>query len=444
MSIFRSKYIFILYSVLVAFIMAVAQVLANTILLYVATACFGALVLWAALNDMVVPVMLFMLPWAPLLKLRPGAISFYTIALLGVMAVFVLKSSRKINVYYLLPAILLAGLTLCVKAFNHYSIDNDYIFFFACLILFPLISAEMGKQYDFYALTIFFSVGIVLAALSSQQLLIFPTISRYITVHSYDNITRLAGYYGDPNFYSVHITAAMAGVIVLLSNETKRFRRWFLYALALLLLYSGFLAVAKSFALISICLLLLWIIDIFFQKGKLSIKLMLLLAIGVGALFIVSSTLFTDLTDMLLYRFVSSSGNISDLTTGRTDLWLSYLNAMEHNPILLVFGEGCTDILINGRASHNTVLQIVYQVGLIGAVLLLIWGVLWFKLMLKSVRINTAIFLQVCILLMGAIGPWIALDMLFFYEFYLLPFYVCWGVQYLARFKPSEISEDEE
>ena len=47
----------------------------------------------------------------------------------------------------------------------------------------------------------------------------------YFTVDSYLTITRLSGYYGDPNFYSAHITAYLAGILMLLSREKNRLRQ---------------------------------------------------------------------------------------------------------------------------------------------------------------------------------------------------------------------------
>jgi O-antigen ligase len=435
---FRQKHVIALLCVLVAILIVVAQIFANTILVLAALACFALLVLWGSVNDMVIPVLLFFLPWAPLIKLQPGTTSIYTLAILAVLAIYVLRGGRNVNMFHIFPALLLFAETLVVKTLKDYPINTDYIFFFACLFLFPLLARERDRFYDFRSITIFFSFGIILAALTSQQVLLIPTIARYIRVHAYQDLTRLAGFYGDPNFYSAHITAALGGIMILLSKETKRLRRLSLFAIMLVLLYCGFLSVAKSFALVTICLFGFWILDILFHRGRISVKLLLLFSIMVGGMFILSSTLFTDLIDMMIERFVSSDGNISQLTTGRTDLWLRYLNAFDKDPLLLWFGEGYTSILIEGRSSHNTVLQSVYQAGLAGAMLLGVWALFYIRSVLKSATIRTRNLSKILILLMGAMGPWMALDMLFFYEFFLMPFYVCIGINYLEQSEEAE------
>ena len=435
---FRQKHVIALFCVLVAIFIVVAQIFANTVLVLAALACFAMLVLWGSVNDMVIPVLLFFLPWAPLIKFQPGTTSIYTLAILAVLAIYVLRGGRNVNMFHLFPALLLFAETLVVKTLKDYSMNTDYIFFFACLFLFPLLARERERFYDFRSITLFFSFGIIIAALISQQVLLIPTIARYIRVHAYQDLTRLAGFYGDPNFYSAHITAALGGVMILLYRSKKRSEQLLFFAIMVLLLYCGFLSVAKSFALIVVCLFALWILDILFRRGRISFKLMLLFSILVGGLFILSSTLFTDLIDMMVERFVTSEGSISKLTTGRTELWLSYINAFEKDQILFWFGEGYTGVLINGQASHNTILQSVYQAGLLGAILLGAWFLLYVRSILKTMNVRFGNLTSVLILLMGAMGPWMGLDMLFFYEFFLMPFYVCIGINYLEQSEETE------
>ena len=61
-----------------------AQVLNNPYILIPCLMCFLALTAWTAIKSMALPVLLFFLPFSALLKIRPGTVSFYTIALLMV------------------------------------------------------------------------------------------------------------------------------------------------------------------------------------------------------------------------------------------------------------------------------------------------------------------------------------------------------------------------
>lgn len=438
MAIFRNKRYFLWLSILIAFGIALMQVLNSSIGILICLIGFGGLAVISAVQDMAVPILLFFLPWSPLLKLRPGMMSVYSMALIAVMLVFVVRNSKRFSFGHIFPAALLFVQTILVKTFTDGSINNGYILFFVCLILFPLIASEREKEYDFYTLVVFFALGIITAAISAKQLSAFPTISRYITVLEYSSVTRLSGYYGDPNFYSAHISAAISGALVLLLNEEKLSRKIVMYVSLAFLLYCGFLSVSKSFAVIMICVALFWIIEVLFRRGKISSKLMMLLALAIGGLFVISSVLFTDLIDMMLERFIGTGNSLSDLTTHRSELWMSYLRAFEDDPWMLFFGEGFTQKLVGGRGSHNVVLQAVYQFGLVGSCLLLAWFIAYLRCMLRNIRLRSDKLVQIMVVLTGSIGPWLGIDTIMFDEFFIIPFFVFVAILQMVKLDSSE------
>ena len=440
---FRKKSFFMIGSLLVAVWLLVAQVIANTMLLIPCLVCFVALVVWASVNKMVIPVLMFFLPWAPLIKITPGTTSAYTIAMLLALVICVVLWGRNNNAVHIVPALLLLAMTLIVKLLYRYSITNDYIVFFAFLFALPFLSEKNGEKYGFYDLTIFFSVGIVLAALSAQQLNIFPTISRFIEVITLRDEIRLSGYYGDPNFYSAHITAAIAGIMILVLKEKQLKKRLIMLLMLILLTYSGFISVSKSFALVTVCILIFWIMELLFQREKFSVKVMLFLIVIIGVLFILFSTVFSNVLDMMLNRFFTSGTNLSALTTGRFEIWKSYLNKLSDNSLLFLFGIGYTNELINGRAAHNTLLQSVFQLGISGIVMLLSWFMCFFCTMIGQKKIKFSHLLQIAILIVGSIGPWFALDMMFFDEFFLMPFFTLFGIRYIIDSKNGDFRENK-
>lgn len=427
----RSKIIFLLACVAEAALLLITQVLGNTLLLLPCLVIFLAIVAWAAVKGMAVPVLLFFLPFAPLLKFQPGTTSFFTIALLGVYVIYIVMGSRNINVYHLVPGLLLIAMALVVKTLYGYSIDNSFILFSASIILIPFLTRELDGEYDFYWLTVFFSLGIVITAVTAKQLVVFPTITRYIGTHLGYGIIRRSGYYGDPNFYSAHITAALSGMLVLLLNNKKNKRTIVVILLTIALVYCGFLSVSKSFMLVATCLFFVWLVEFMFKKGRLSAKLMIILTFLVGTAFLLSSTVFTDLIGMMLSRF-TNSGNLSDFTTGRTELWIKYLEMFTEDAVLFLFGKGFTSVLVFDRASHNTLIQAVYQFGIIGCGFLFGWLVCCIRTLLAESKILWSDLARIFILLIGVLGPWMALDLLFFDEFFLMPIYVCVGVRFIS------------
>ena len=147
--------------------------------------------------------------------------------------------------YQIVLTALMAISTAIAKIIQENDITYSYLFFFAMLLILPCITKFINSN-SFHETTFFFALGIITAALSAQQLVVYHNIAQYITVDSYLTITRLSGYYGDPNFYSAHITACLAGILMLLSREKDRVRQAVLIIVAVLLVYCGMLSASKK------------------------------------------------------------------------------------------------------------------------------------------------------------------------------------------------------
>ncbi len=426
----RTKTLLLSACFLEALWLLAAQTLNATVLLLPCLAAFLALVVWAAIKNTAMPVILFFLPFAPLLKMRPGTISFFTVALLLVYGIYTVTGSRQIKVLHLIPGLLLVGLTLIVKTAYGYEMDNSYILFAITLMLAPFLTREMDEDYDFYWLTLCFALGICLAAVTAQFLTVFPTINRYIDVNTSLGMIRRSGYNGDPNFYACHITTALSGLLVLQLDNHKRSRLLVMVPLVCLLLYCGLMSVSKSFVLISACLLLMWLAALLLQRGRMSVKVTMIVTLAVAAVFLLSSTVFTDLLDTVFSRF-GQNANLSDLTTGRTEVWGRYIEAMLGDVRLLLFGHGYTDIILGEKPPHNTLLESVFQLGVLGFGMMVAWMVFYIRTLLDGATLRRHQMVQLVLVLIGTIGPWVALDYLFFDEFYLLPIFVCMAVRYM-------------
>ena len=432
----KSRVLVLVLCFLVAALLLTAQVLGNSIAIFLCLGCFLTLVVGAAIKGFAIPIFLFFLPFAPLIKIQPGTISFYTIALLAVYMIYLVMGSRNINVLHFIPGLILIALLLVVKTLRGYEISDYFILFALSLLLVPFFARELDEKYDFYWLTMFFSLGIIFAAISAQYLSVFPAIRKYIQTISQFGSVRHSGYYGDPNFYSAHITVALGGVLVLLIDKISKLKSFLLLLVAGTLLYCGLQSISKSFILVAACLFVLWLIAVMFSKGKISAKLMIIAIFVLGILFLQSSTVFSDMVEVMLSRF-KGNNSWSDLTTGRTDIWTNYMKALSDDPTLLLFGQGFTSKLVNGRNSHNTIIQMVYQFGLIGSTFMIAWIACFVKTLLSGVKVRIESVPKIFILLLGAFGPWMALDLAFFDEFFLVPIYVCVGIKFLDGYRIS-------
>lgn len=414
----------------VAALLCLAQVLANSILLPVCIAAFLLLCAYSAVAGFSTPVLLFFLPWSPLLKFSPGSITFYTLALILVCLICFARKGFAVNGYCAALALPIFGVTLIAKGLDGTFLSASYILFIFSLVLFPIVMSELREKVDFKELTVYFALGIVTSALSAQQLAGFETIARYIDVDSWDIITRYSGYYGDANFYSAHITAALAGVMLLLDEARGRLL-YLLLILAVALMYCGFLSASKSFFVVIVCVVVLVILRFLRMRGNFTRKLLIFAGVSVVVAAIIASGIFDRQWQAILFRFDQAT-DISSLTTHRTEIWVSYLNALKNDPKLLLLGKGYNNVLVKDVASHNTLIQIVYQFGVIGLVFLVLWEYYFLRSTLRCARGKTG-FLNAAVILCGVFLPWMAIDLMFFDEFFLMQLYASASLIYFAN-----------
>lgn len=429
---------------LACLLLVLAQTVGNGFLLLLVLIGCLLLAVLACRQGLAIPVLLFFLPWSPLMKLAPGRISFYTIGLLICCALALAQDGMRLTVRQVVLTASLMALTLTAKILQTGSITNDYLMFVFMLLLFPCIARSCPRATSFRCATMFFAGGIFSAAILARLVAHYPNISRYIIVESYLTVTRLSGFYGDPNFYSAHVTACLAGVLVLLSRETEKRRQILLAAVSVALLYCGLLSASKTFVLTVACLFLFWL-PILLERGNYgSARTRLLFGVLCAVAFVLVSPAFRQVLQIIGARFTEGEG-LAGLTTNRTTLWLQYLTAFVHDIPLTLFGAGYTSVNLFRKASHNTLIQAVYQFGILGIPLLLVW--MWNMLadMFPESDKPLAGWKYTVLLCVGSFLPWMALDILQYDEFFLLPVYVLLGVAHVAGWDtPAESAESHE
>lgn len=429
---------------LACLLLVLAQTVGNGFLLLLVLIGCLLLAALACRQGLAIPVLLFFLPWSPLMKLAPGRISFYTIGLLICCALALAQDGMRLTVRQVVLAASLMALTLTAKILQTGSITNDYLMFVFMLLLFPCVARSCPRATSFRCATMFFAGGIFSAAILARLVAHYPNISRYIIVESYLTVTRLSGFYGDPNFYSAHVTACLAGVLVLLSRETEKRRQILLAAVSVALLYCGLLSASKTFVLTVACLFLFWL-PILLERGNYgSARTRLLFGVLCAVAFVLVSPAFRQILQIIGARFTEGEG-LAGLTTNRTTLWLQYLTAFVHDIPLTLFGAGYTSVNLFRKASHNTLIQAVYQFGILGIPLLLVW--MWNMLadMFPESDKPLAGWKYTVLLCVGSFLPWMALDILQYDEFFLLPVYVLLGVAHVAGWDtPAESAETQE
>lgn len=411
-------------SILVGLMLCFAQIIGNMMLILASLASFMLFVAWCSSCDFTLPVLLFFLPWSPIMKMNPNSFSWYTFGLVLVCVIGAIKKRFSLRKYQIVAGLVLLAVTLLSKLLDGSGLSFDYIAFMMMIVAFPVIREEdRKKKYDFTQIVLFFSLGIIIASMCAMFFSEYSNIRRFIKVDAYQTIIRRSGFYGDANFYVAHILAAMGGALSLTLQEKKRSKVIALVVTILFLLYCGFLSGSKSFVLVAAVVLLFWIIATLRLRGRMGLKIVLLSCFLGAAIFITTSALFGDLIDVIFTRF-SGASDMDSLTTGRLGLWKSYVDEIFSDFKVFFLGRGFSNIKVNGRGSHNTIIQVFYQLGLLGVPALICWIVGFYRSGKYAGMKRKKFGLHQLMIFVGTFVPWLAIDAMFFDEFFLLQWYM--------------------
>ena len=410
--------------IIVALLLCIVQITGNTLLIL---GCIGIYVIMVArccIQDFTLPILLFFLPWSPIIRTDPESVSFYTLTLVMVCLISVIKKRFAFRKYQIKAGIILLFLTLLSKLLDASGLTFAYVAFLMMIVFFPVVKEEVYKnKYDFYQAAVFFALGVIIASICALSFAQYPNIGRFIRVDAYLTIIRRSGFYGDANFYSAQVLAALAGVLSLIIREEGQGRRLFLGVLILLLAYCGLLSGSKSFVLVVVVVVVIWIVAILKMRGRAGLKIVLILTMAMLVAYIATSALFGGLIQVLLTRF-SGANDLESFTTGRISLWETYLTAVFSDVKVFFLGKGYVSSLVGELASHSTPIQILYQLGVLGTPVLCYWVVCFYRRAYRVERRRRMFDLKILIVSVGCFLPWMAIDVLFFDEFFLLQWYV--------------------
>lgn len=406
---------------------AAAHAVGSTPLSYMALFVYLCIITFAKTEDLL-QLMLFFIPWSAVLKPTPSTISFCSVTMLIASAKLALKPKLRFRTGNLIVGSLFAGITVFAKLLHTYSFGTQYILFLIMLMFFPIFLENYRDDISFENAVVFYSFGIISATVASLILQNNPNLRAYIKVIQYTNIgvTRLSGFYPDPNFYSAQVATAI-GLLLVLINKSK-LSVSFTSTLAVSLILCGLISVSKSFM---ICLLLIAAVWLFCclieRKGQSRfLRTMLILTVCLNILLATGSV--SELIDEYLIRF-GMADSAQTLTTGRSELWKLYLRYFAENPVELLIGKGFTSTFAGvPKGSHNTLIQCLYQLGLFGT-LIIIRGVHSTLSCLKKAKVGSGYSM---LIFLSCFSMWLGIDVLFWDDFFLTISLFIVGMCYVA------------
>lgn len=200
-------------------------------------------------------------------------------------------------------------------------------------------------------------------------------VGREVLAYYGSSLTRFQGLFRDPNYYMSLVI--MAIVLLTLLYFKKYISKALFSAGIVCMFFFGALTYSKTF-LFLICLY--WGLCFFYLLRARRYIFAAAFSVGTVVLAIIlSNTLFAT----TLYRITSAS-SVSELTTGRTDMFEEYWREIISSPVTMLFGKGLSAQLLK-KGTHNLFLEIQYYVGAIGLTLYLFYfGALVVRMQKKS------------------------------------------------------------
>lgn len=303
------------------------------------------------LNQYVFCQLFFLIPFTVIYKTSPESSSFFAYLLL-ISAINII-AREKANLIYLIPI----GIYLLIGLLNK---PDLWLKLMAGWVLMSYFvhNADIDKvKY----ISLSFALGIIFSSLWGLVKFDIPQLAIYIndTNGEYmlgERIDRFCGLYYDPNYYAVSVIMALFMMLNLgaLGKIDKRIA----FPLSAILLYFGAMTYSKMFMLAALLTILTQLNNVIrYSKNKFIVFLVLVVIAIIAIPRFIESSFVAHFSDRFQTR---------DLTSGRFDLVSSYLTYIFSNIDILFLGKGLGGELYGTHGPHNTFVESLYYLGLIG------------------------------------------------------------------------------
>lgn len=318
----------------------------------------------------------FCLMLVPNIRVFDHALSqtYFVNILMAYPVVMKIIDAKRINITALAHTLMLAAWEIghiLTFGYAEYTISN-----IACIMLLYYVECvltEKNTYISFANAARKFAFGSLMSTL-----LFFVTYSRNFNIFEYLKSSRLSGYAGDPNYYSLYICLSIAMLLII---EEKHLLRDYIYIFSLIFIV---LYTTSKMAVLTLILILLYffgrlLFNLLSKKSKF-VRRIALISVGVGMIF---SGTIVDLIDKVVARFNEAgldTSDINSITSNRNMIQSYYLDELVTNPLVMAFGYGLqyneTEEYIGFKLiAHNTYMDIVMSWGIVGVVMFVV--ILW-------------------------------------------------------------------
>ncbi|WZL73677.1 hypothetical protein QBE52_02775 [Clostridiaceae bacterium 35-E11] len=325
----------------------------------------------------------YLTAFTPIFKISLSSTSFVSYFMLIFLMKLIFLRNFKLKVSSLITYI--GFLVYSILVTISVGIGIDYIQFQISLLLLLVVSSNLENFNNYRQINFAYVFGVINSVFSAIILYRIPNMQVLWKDAYINNVRRFSGLEYDPNFFSVILLITLSICIMFVLKEKS-----FFYKLSsLILVIIGFSTLSKTFLF---GLVLLLIVTLYYTNSP--IKLLgylkkIVLLIPIILILLMLNDTFKDNVSLMFYR-VSNINTLDDLTTNRYGMQVTYISFITSSAMNFLFGHGFSTEAIFQQgisySAHNTYLQIIFYVGIVGFILITSYFVSIFKL--KTYRKN--------------------------------------------------------
>ena len=340
------------------------------------------------------PVLCFLLPFANIIKLSPGQISLFTVF----FAIYVLRiifKTGKLNRMFLLTAFIFAGYCLAVSG-------PERIVTIVTMVCGFMMLRETTESddYDYLHVLYAFCLGIIISSAIGALRDYLPIIKSFSIDASYkvgheEYAQRFVGLNVNPNYYTMDVSVAMGCLVTTMC--TQKMKPIYMVLFGVLAIF-GLMSVSKSFLIVFALMVVILLLNSLRQGATTFLKISAALILA-GVLILTFARESVE-TYIIRLNDDANAESLSAITTGRGEIWIEYIKTMLKDFKTLFLGAGLGERLEKG--SHNTYIEMVYHIGLIGSALY--FFVLKSSVAIKKFPKNILYYVPFVIILVRFIG----------------------------------------
>lgn len=231
------------------------------------------------------------------------------------------------------------------------------------LLMLLIFVCQFTPKKDYKSIVIYFMIGFVVSAIIGFFKDKMPLIQNVLTsdmlyiagVETSMSIIRYSGLSYDPNFFAL-IDCILISLILFSEKHINLIK----VITLLFLLIVGFFTFSKSYVILLAIIGVTYVL----KNSKRPLRTFSFVLVAYVSLLMIEKYSDLKVLSLIEARFSSADG-VKDLTTGRLDLWIKYLDYIFNNVKCLFLGEGFNALSL-GKAVHNTYIDFIYRFGLLG------------------------------------------------------------------------------